>query len=251
MKLLQPITALIATAIIAFSTLANWHSSLTLQDTKTLQLDADSIQKIKIDVGSGSLSITGSDTNIIKVVAQIYQKEAHDNYQLSLTNENAYAMLTSKNKGFNESTRIDLALQLPSRFSVNIQDGSGPITLTNVKSANINDGSGSIDISFIDGDVNISDGSGEITVESIQGSLTINDGSGSITAKSIQGFVTIDDGSGSIDVKNVKQEVSISDGSGSINVDQAKSFTLVDDGSGSVNIKNIAEKVNMNGNNTF
>ncbi|MDO6427325.1 hypothetical protein Q4489_09890 [Thalassotalea sp. 1_MG-2023] len=245
MKLLKPITALSTTALIAFSTFANWHSSLSLQDTKTLQIDAESIEKIKIEAGSGSLSITGSDTNTIQVVAQIFQEEPHDNYQLSLANENTYAMLISENKGFNKSTRIDLEVQLPSRYAVNIQDGSGPISLSNVRTAKIKDGSGSIFITDIAGDVRINDGSGSITVESIKGSLKIDDGSGSITAESIKGFVEIEDGSGNIDIKNVGQEVSVSDGSGSISVDQAASFTLVDDGSGSVNIKNVAGKVNM------
>lgn len=246
MNTFQPLTALLTSVLLSFSAVASWNSELILQETKTLQLHADSLTKIKIDAGSGSMSIIGNNSDTINVTARIYQEDAHDGYQLSLQASGEHALLIAENKRFSKNTRIDLEVQLPSRFTVNIHDGSGAITLANVKTTQIKDGSGSISLSDIAGDVKITDGSGSISVNSVEGSLTIDDGSGSITAEAVEGFVTIEDGSGNIDVRNVKQDVSISDGSGSITVDQAANFTLVDDGSGSVNITNITGKVNMN-----
>ncbi|WP_286232688.1 hypothetical protein [Thalassotalea sediminis] len=248
MKTIKKLSVAIAASLITTASFANWHSDLTLQETKTLSLNGASLSEMHLDVGSGSLLMTGSNTNDINVIAHIYQEEAHSEYLLSLSERGDKAVLKAENQHNDENTRIDLEVQLPSRFNVNIEDGSGSITLKNVKSADIKDGSGSLTVSKVAGNLTIVDGSGSITVEDIQGLLNIDDGSGSISVESVQGSVNIEDGSGSINIINVDRGVTISDGSGSITVNNAESFTLLDDGSGSVNISNVKGNVNMNGN---
>ena len=67
----------------------------TLQETKTLTLNAEKISTLAIDAGAGGMEIKAADIDRIEVVAKIYQEKAHDNYCLSLTRENNQARLES------------------------------------------------------------------------------------------------------------------------------------------------------------
>jgi len=223
----------------------------SLQQTKTLTLDAGKISALKIEAGAGGMTVKAADIDRVEVTARIYQEKAHDNYCLSLTRENNRAMLESAscrdNRFDNHDIRIDLTILVPQALALDISDGSGFIEVDGVASAKIADGSGYIDIRNIAGQVDISDGSGSITAENILSNLDISDGSGGIEVRTVDGDLAISDGSGSIEVVSVTGAVVITDGSGSISVSQAGSFELLADGSGKVDVRNITGKVVMNG----
>ncbi|XQW83730.1 hypothetical protein ACOYR1_11315 [Thalassotalea piscium] len=245
MKPLKNLSMAIATAMISLSAMAEWNDELTLQDTKTMSLNATDLSSLQLNIGAGSLTLTGSNSDKIHVNAKIYQTRAHSEYRLALTKKSNTAQLIADNDDSDMRTKIDLEVRLPSHLYVKIDDGSGSMSLANIASADIIDGSGSITVNDISGDLTITDGSGSITINNIAGHLTINDGSGSINAEMIKGSVKIKDGSGSITVNNVEQDVTISDGSGSIIVDNAASFALLSDGSGGVKVTNISGAVKM------
>ncbi|NNG41504.1 hypothetical protein HJP15_00865 [Pseudoalteromonas sp. NEC-BIFX-2020_002] len=221
-----------------------WNNDMTLQNTKQLTLDAQSLTALKVEAGSGFLNIVGSDTTAITVKAEIYQYEAHDNYCLNLANKGTTAQLTANNCNSNndQQTRIDLTVALPKTFSLNITDGSGAILIENTAATKIHDGSGAINVDTIKGDLIIEDGSGGITVNNVSGTVDIHDGSGSIDLTNTLSDVKVHDGSGNINIENVDGDVSVTDGSGGIYVDTAASFTLVADGSGRVKIKNVQKQ---------
>ncbi|GHE78945.1 DUF4097 family beta strand repeat-containing protein [Thalassotalea profundi] len=246
MKSLKNLSMAIATAMISLSAIADWNDELTLQDTKTMSLNATDLSSLQLNIGAGSLTLNGSNSDKIQVNAKIYQARAHSEYRLALTKKENTAQLIADNDDSDMRTQIDLEVRLPSHLYVKIDDGSGSMSLSNIASADIIDGSGSITVNDITGDLTIDDGSGSITITNIAGDLTINDGSGSINAEKLKGSVKIKDGSGDITINNAEQGVTISDGSGSITVDHAASFTLLSDGSGGVKVSNISGAVKMN-----
>lgn len=245
MKPIKSLSIAVATAMISLSALADWYDELTLQDTKTMSLNATDLSSLQLNIGAGSLTLNGSNSDKIQVNAKIYQAQAHSEYRLELTKNANTAQLSADNHNSDKQTKIDLEVLLPSHLYVKINDGSGAMSLSNIASADIIDGSGSITVDNITGDLTINDGSGNITINNIAGDLMINDGSGSIHAEMIKGSVRVEDGSGGITINNVEQGVTISDGSGSITVDHAASFTLLDDGSGGVKVSNISGAVKM------
>jgi len=207
-----------------------------LQDTQTLSLDVDGIKQIRMDVGAGSLHVIGdSQLQTITVEAKIYQKKPNDDYQLELERKSSSKALllvdVNNSSGlFNwgSDNRIDLTVHLPAGLNIDIDDGSGEISVID-----------------INGDLTIDDGSGKINIDGIAGNVYIDDGSGSITANNLGGDINIEDGSGSIDVNNVAGAVVVDDGSGSIDINGAASFVLADDGSGSVDIDNVSGEVDL------
>ncbi|MBL38741.1 MAG: hypothetical protein CMP07_10085 [Xanthomonadales bacterium] len=204
-------------------------SAPTLQETRELETPIADGGRFEIDAGAGSLTLTGDDTaDAIRVLAEIYQTAANDDYTLTLELQDgnrARLVADAATSLGGGSDRIDLSITVPRRLGVTIVDGSG-----------------SLRVESLIGDVDIEDGSGSIRVSDIQGGVVLDDGSGSIVVTDIAGDVSIDDGSGSISVTNVGGKVTVSDGSGSIDVDGAGDFELVDDGSGSVSTRNVRNR---------
>lgn len=204
-------------------------SAPTLQETRELQTTIADDGRFELDVGAGSLRLTGDEkADAIHVRAEIYQTTANDDYTLALElEEDGLARLVADTASsfIGGSDRIDLSITVPARLNVNINDGSGSIT-----------------IATLVGDLDIEDGSGSLRVSDVQGNLVVDDGSGSITISDITGNVSIDDGSGSISVENISGKATVSDGSGSIEVEDAGDFELLADGSGSVKTRNIGDR---------
>lgn len=227
---------------IALLTSACSYNSMTLQETRELELLVSSGDRFAIKAGAGSLVLEGSpDLTSIEVTAEIYQDEPSDNYTLTLNRDaDGQPLLISTTGQQAGNNAIALSIRVPESLPIFIDDGSGSIRIDNLAAAlEIEDGSGSIQIERVDADVTIDDGSGSITINGIGGHLVIDDGSGSITINSVGGDLTLDDGSGSITVREVGGVVTVDDGSGSITVDGAEDFRLIDDGSGGINLSNI------------
>ncbi len=202
---------------------------------KELNLGASDSSNIFIDIGGGSLKLRGADVEEISVVARIYSKEYssleklkaifNDKMELSLSQKNSSVVLKALNKKriFSFSSpniAVDLDVVIPNHFKVEIDDGSGAMTIANINnSLEIDDGSGSITIKNIIGNVFIDDGSGNSNLTNVDGNITIDDGSGTINIDYVTGDVTVDDGSGSIIINNLQGQFNLEDdGSGSIRV---------------------------------
>ena len=231
-----------------------------LQESRQLDLDAQRLSEMYIDVGAGSLTVRGtSDSDKVRVTAEVWQVKASDDYVLNLVQDGRRAVLEADIDS-GSGDRIDLIVSVPEQLQLDIRDGSGSIVLGDVRGhVRIEDGSGSIKVRNLGGALEIEDGSGSMSVINVLGDIKINDGSGSISVKDIAGSVRMIDGSGSIlvqrtggnldirdgsgstTVQDVAGVVRIDDGSGSISVDGAADFELLSDRSGSVNTRNIGE----------
>lgn len=208
----------------------------SFEQVKDLSLSADGIEKLKVDCGSGFLKVSGKDSlRTIEVRAEIAVKgksdeEAEDyirkNVVLTLEKKGNRAVLVSQFKDsiFSGSRVIDLTVEVPKNIQLDVDDGSGFVTIQNITgSIYVDDSSGDLNIEQIQGDVKVDDGSGTIDVSNIRGNVSIDDGSGSIDVQDVTGNVVVDDGSGSIRIEGVGGDVHIKDdGSGSLNIRDVK-----------------------------
>lgn len=215
---------------------------------KELTLGTSQLTELTAITGAGELNIVGvKGLTQVKVQADIYHYQGQS-AELTLVKDGKSALLKAgfdSSISFNRSPYIDLTIQVPARFALNIDDGSGPIDIRQVN-ANItlDDGSGSINI---EGGKNlaITDGSGSISLAKIDGNINLDDGSGAIDITQVKGNVAVEDGSGSLSISNVSGVVTIDDGSGDINVEDTQGLTIVDAGSGDVHFDNINGPVSM------
>ena len=213
--------------------------ALAFEKVKDLSLDAEGVQKLAIECGSGFLKVTGKDSSrVIEVRAEIVRKGKSDkdadeyiqkNVILTLERKGSKAVLVSKfkDKLFSGSRVINLTVNVPKNIDLDVNDGSGEISIQNIA-----------------GDLYVDDGSGTIAIDDIQGHVKIDDGSGTLSVRKVEGDVSIDDGSGTIDVAGVSGTVEVDDGSGSIRIEGVGGDVHIkDDGSGSLSIRDVKGKV--------
>ncbi|MCA1778892.1 MAG: hypothetical protein LC637_05795 [Xanthomonadaceae bacterium] len=224
-----------------------------LQESRQLDLDAQQLSEMHIDVGAGSLSVRGTaDSDRVHVTAEVWQVKASDEYVLNLVRDGKRAVLEADidfggGRLSDSDNRIDLIVSVPEQLQLDIRDGSGSIVLDDVRGdVRIEDGSGSIKARNLGGALEIVDGSGSMSVINVLGDIKFNDGSGSISVQHGGGNLDIRDGSGSITVKDIAGVVRINDGSGSILVQRTGGNLDIRDGSGSITVQNAAGVVRIN-----
>ncbi|WP_405598362.1 MULTISPECIES: hypothetical protein [unclassified Pseudoalteromonas] len=264
-------------------------SVASVKQTQQLTLPSNNLEYLNVLSGAGSLEIKGSKTaSSISVDATIYTADINDEYELTLEQDGKQAKLVAQNKSRNgisfysgQSPSINLVVTVPSTLNLDIDDGSGDITITAMQSnidvkdgsgdltinsaknltvddgsgevnfqniagnLELTDGSGSIHISNVSDNAVIDDGSGEMHVSNIGGTLTVEDGSGDLAINNVSGAVNVDDNSGDIIIEHVDASVTIEDGSGDIRVNHAKGLTIIEAGSGDVSIDNITGPVKL------
>jgi hypothetical protein len=229
-----------------------------LDETRHLELSVDGIQTLKIQCGSGFLTVIGvKGMDRIRATAQILvggiQDNEFQNYLekqllLALEKRGSDAVLQADvKKSFLKEieAKINLTVKLPTMLPVNIDDGSGAIIVTNLSGGlHLKDGSGSIDIVNMRGMIKVADGSGSIEIQDARGNVEIQDGSGLIHVKLINGNVSITDGSGQITIQDVNGNVTVTDGSGSIDIQGVTQDVFINEaGSGALNIDGVKGKV--------
>lgn len=203
-----------------------------VQLSETLELDASALTAFDVEAGAGDLSIVGIEgQQKIQVLAKIFTTKDR-NYQLTLKQVGNRAQLVAKHNNTwgswtGSSPRIHLTITMPPSLALDITDGSGDITVSNVNNGLVLD-----------------DGSGNILLKHIANAVTVDDGSGNIVANYINGDIQLDDGSGEIELNQVNGNVNIEDGSGNLYVTQTSGVVTVDDGSGNIDI-NIAGGINI------
>ena len=208
------------------------------EEVRDLRLDAAGLAKLNLQAGAGSLEITGvAGQDEIIVTATIHVPTANEDKARELIESRL--VLTLQKDGdeavlrgyfdegrwsWGDSPSVHLEVQVPARFALDVDDGSGSIVVNGVSGdIDIDDGSGSIKMQQVGGTIHIDDGSGSISVTDAGADVDIEDGSGSITVRGVGGSVTVDDGSGSINVSEVEHDlIIIDDGSGGLNFSEIK-----------------------------
>ena len=217
------------------------------ETTETLTLNADGLKGFYIDASAGFLKVEGDDSiDEIEVVAELAVQKDH--YKLTLDTKGSKAVLIADantenfSSWFGDSPKIDLTIKTPSGLKLDIDDGSGYITIKNIDAdVNIDDGSGNLIGENLNGAVEIEDGSGDIELSNIGKQLKIDDGSGDINVEKVGGMVEIEDGSGEMVLTDIKGKVNLDDGSGDLTVKNVTGHVTIDDGSGDIDVDTLED----------
>jgi len=235
-------------------------TALGFEKTQTLTLPGEGIAKLEVTAGAGFLKVSGVEgAGAVEVTAEIVvsgvgdkDMEAYikDHVELELRKAGRAAVLVGRirESGFSfipRDARVDLTVTVPKGLAVEIDDGSGELTVSGVSGGlRIKDGSGSMEVRNIVGDLWIDDGSGEIEVDGVQGNVEIIDGSGETDVRNVTGDLSIDDGSGGVSLRKIGGNVTVEDGSGSLEIDDVgKDVRIRHKGSGGVDITNVKGQV--------
>jgi DUF4097 and DUF4098 domain-containing protein YvlB len=216
-------------------------------------VDAAAAQDLLVDVGAGDLTIRGdanSSEIVVSAVACASSRSRLDDMELLQRSRGSdieiYTEFHNNRRLFSwwgsGNSRIDIEMVIPAGLSLEVDDGSGPVVISDVASVILEDGSGSIRISDISGDVFIDDGSGSIEVSNVSGLVSVEDGSGDLRIVESSAVHIIDDGSGDIRISDIAENVFIEDdGSGGIDIRNVGGDVEIEDsGSGSLHVDNVA-----------
>ncbi|MEZ4320973.1 MAG: DUF4097 family beta strand repeat-containing protein [Myxococcota bacterium] len=129
---------------------------------------------------------------------------------------------------------LQTELIVPVGFGIDLEDGSGDLSIRNVGTLRVRDDSGDLFASRITGDVSIDDGSGDLELNEVVGNVAISDGSGVLRVASVVGDVAIVDDSGDVFVHDVAGDVFVNDASGDVDLSEITGTATVTDGSGDI-----------------
>jgi len=193
-------------------------------ELRTQTLPATDMSQLSITAGPGKLEIIGEEgRENIEYTADVFVRDpASVDLALVAAGDNA-RLIANVRDGFRQGDwgYIDLVVRVPAQLALDIEDGSGDISIRGMH-----------------GSVLVDDASGDLFLSGA-GSATIKDGSGNLVVENVEGAVFIEDGSGNIEVRQVGGEVTIQDGSGDISVITAGGLNLLNSGSGSLNLRDI------------
>jgi DUF4097 and DUF4098 domain-containing protein YvlB len=248
------------TVLLALILLPFLASAEDFHETRYLSISAAGIDLLTVKCGAGYLELQGvAGLDRINVSAQIEVADiaeadrrsfVNKKLRLKLERRGNRAVLQSeieRSATLEKQAKIDLTIDVPKKFNVTINDGSGTIAVHDlIGRLVIDDESGSIKIEKIMGEVNVDDGSGSIDIDNINGSVNVNDGSGNIDIDLVKGDVKVKDGSGGMTIQDIDGNVTVSDGSGSIEInDVQKNVFIREAGTGELNIDGVKGKVTM------
>lgn len=215
-------------------------------------IDATGVTKVVIGAGAGNLTIRGeaAQTSVrAEGSACAGDDKILDQIRLeSRRTGDTIFIKTSIPEGratrlwMDSSALLDLTVVMPASVAVDIEDSSGDLELSGVRSATVEDGPGEINISNIGGDLSVSDSSGDIRIERVAGNLSVKDSSGEIKIEEVRGNVDVPiDSSGGIQIERVGGKVHIgNDSSGDIAVSQVQGDAVIDsDSSGDIKVEQI------------
>lgn len=215
--------------------------------TETIELDGPAVATLRVDAGSGTLSIRGVEgTNEFRLAAKLCASDERrlEGLGVTLSGDRLDTTYPSGRGGIfswggSRYARIDLAVEVPADTNLRVDDGSGNIFVSDVGSLTLEDGAGNIVISDV-GSLTVEDGAGNLRIRDVNGDLRLHDTSGSLDVTGVSGNVVVDDGSGNLVIRDVGGDVTVSDGSGNVTVETVGGSVHMDEvGSGRVTVRDV------------
>ena len=130
---------------------------------RSVSLPAAGVTSVRINTEGGSLKVTGrSGITEVSVTGTAYARNQGDLEDLQIvTRTDGAEIIIEVDTSWD--TKLDVTVEIPDSFQVEIDDSSGTIEVSNVAGLRLRDGSGSIEVSGVSGDVVVDeDGSGDI-----------------------------------------------------------------------------------------
>lgn len=195
--------------------------SSTLEENKTLNVDAEKPLTLNVANAAGDVTITGADVDtvqlrVIKTAYDSSQSRADQEVKgIKYTVEQTGNTITLKYelpKSMNFSNNIntvDFTIAVPSETEVDVTNGFGVIGLADIKgNAVIVNDFGEVTVENVEGALSVSTSSGEVTATSIKAgneNIELNSDFGAVTLRNASGEnVTLDSNSGRITLQDVR-----------------------------------------------
>lgn len=152
----------------------------TLEESKTLKVDATKPLTLKVANDAGSVTITGADVDTVQVKAV---KTAYDSSQARADAEVKGMKYTIEQSGGTITLKYELPKSMNFRNNVNTVDFI--VTVPHELTVDVNNSSGAVSVTGTKGSVDIRNSFGDLTMEDIEGALSAKTNSGEVTATSI------------------------------------------------------------------
>jgi DUF4097 and DUF4098 domain-containing protein YvlB len=218
---------------------------------RTANSAGPNIERVVVEAGAGDLVVRGGPGQDVTVDGKACASTAKllDQIKLEVRRDGntvyVRTVLPEMNVnlfGFSNSARIDVTVAVPKTATLKIEDSSGDMEVTDVRSATIADSSGDQTLERIAGDLDVADSSGEIKIVGVGGGLRLKDSSGDVDVNEVAGDVVVEvDSSGDLDIRRVTGGVHIlNDSSGDIEIhDVKRDVTIDDDSSGGILVQDV------------
>ena len=163
----------------------------TLEETKTVKVDAGKPLTLKVVDQAGEVTITGGD---VKAVTVKVVKTAYDSSQARADAEVKGVKYTIEQSGNTITLKYEIPDSMNFRNNVNTVDFV--VTVPNEVTVDVKDNNGEVSVAGTKGSVTIKNDFGNITLENIEGALSAKTNSGEVNAASITA------GTGNIDLSS-------------------------------------------------
>ena len=195
--------------------------SATVEESKTLKVDADKPLTLKVTDDAGNVTITGADVETVQIKTV---KTAYATSQARADEEVKTIKYTIDQVG----NTITLNYELPTTTNFN----KGPNTVDfivmvpNEVTVDVNSNMGEVGIADIKGKVTVENDFGEVDVENIAGALSVSNNSGEITATSIKAGaedIELNSDFGAVTLKNASgNDIKLTSNSGRITFNEVR-----------------------------
>lgn len=201
------------------------------QAERSLDIDANGIEALRLDTGAGDLvveGVVGLARIEVRGKACASEQAALDGIRLEQSRDGAIARAATKipDEGHDWSlfgshyAYMDVRVRMPAAMKLELRDSSGDI-----------------DVTRLAGDLDVTDSSGDMNLGDLGAGVAISDSSGDIDARGVKGGVTVrSDSSGDIDIADVAGDAIVEeDSSGDVSFRTIEGNARVDrDSSGDI-----------------
>jgi DUF4097 and DUF4098 domain-containing protein YvlB len=153
----------------------------TLEESKTVKVDAKSPVTLKVIDDAGSVTIVGADVKTVQVKVT---KIAHASTQARAEEEVKNIKYSIDQVGNTVTIKYDLPNTTILDMNLNIVDFV--VTVPNETTVDVDNHLGEVSVASIKGKVVIANDFGEVTVENIEGGLSVSNNNGEVSATSIE-----------------------------------------------------------------
>ena len=192
-----------------------------LEESKTLEVDAEKPVTLKVEDDAGAVTVTGADVDTVQV--QVV-KTAFDSSQARADAEVKTIKYTVTQNGNTITLKYAIPKSMNFRNQVNTVDFI--VTVPNQTSVNVDTNLGEVSVSNVEGNVVTQNDFGEITLDNIEGAVSASTNSGAVTATSIKASgenIDLKSEFGAITLKKANgKDITLDTNSGSVKLDEVR-----------------------------
>ncbi|HJR79919.1 MAG TPA: DUF4097 family beta strand repeat-containing protein [Anaerolineales bacterium] len=154
--------------------------SSALEESKTLQVDAEKPLTLNVASAAGSVTVTGANVDSVEIKVV---KTAYDSSQSRADEEVKDIKYTIEQTG----NAITITYELPKsmNFSNKVNTVDFDVTVPTEVTVDVDSSAGEVNIAGTKGNVDIKSNFGDVSIEDVEGAVSVQTSSGEVTATSV------------------------------------------------------------------